>query len=260
MIRFWRGLLSTLTGLAFPLGNWWCARLTHLNNESRRQNGLIIVLPGIEGRSSLSINIAKGLADSGATFSIEIVDWTTGFWPFFIYHLRAHKRARRKAKEIGLRIQNYQEKYPQCPVYLIGQSGGGALAVFVLESLESHCSITGTFLLGPAISRRYDLTLALQRTKLGIWNFYSPLDLLFLTSGTTLLGTLDGWFSVSAGAWGFVPPSDAISEQMNLYQQHLHQVPYDPSMLASWHTGGHFGWANRVFVADWLGPILADHS
>ncbi len=73
MFRFWRGLISTLTGLAFPLGSWWCANCAHLNDECRRSKGLIIILPGIEGKSPLNINIARGLADSGFPLAIEIL-------------------------------------------------------------------------------------------------------------------------------------------------------------------------------------------
>jgi pimeloyl-ACP methyl ester carboxylesterase len=257
MIRFWRGLLSTLSGVGFPLGNWWCNKLAHLKDEPRRSKGLIVILPGVEGRSSLSVNIAKGLADSGLQHAIEILDWTTGFWPLFLYHLRAFGRAKRKAKQIAARIQQYLNDFPDKPVILIGQSGGAAEAVFVLESLPMQSAISGAILLGPAISPAYDLTNALKKTQQGIWNFYSPFDLLILTLGTTLFGTLDSRHSVSAGAWGFSCPRDLTLEQRDLYKHQLHQVRYDPRMIASWHAGGHFGWANRLFVADWLAPILA---
>jgi len=256
MIQFWRGLLSTLEGLAFPLGNWWCSESAHLNDDSRRNKGLVIILPGVEGRSSLNLNIAKGLADYGLPHAIEILDWTTGFWPLFLYHLRAFGRAQGKAKEIAARIQQYQRDYPDRPVFLIGQSGGAAEAVFVLESLPIEAPISGAVLLGPAMSLAYDLTSALKRTKLGIWNFYSPFDLLFLTLGTTLFGTLNGRHSVSAGAWGFFRPGDLTLEQRNLYKHQLHQVRYNPRMITHFHTGGHFGWANRVFVAESLPRIL----
>jgi len=257
MSRFLRGLISTLTGLSFPSGNWWCGRLAQLNDESRRSQGLIIILPGVEGRSFLNVNIAKGLVDSQLPYAIEIFDWTTGFWPLFLYHLRAFRRAQRKAKEIADRIQEYQRNYPDRPVFFIGQSGGGAEAILVLENMPIECPITAALLLGPAISLRYDLTKALKRTKLGIWNFYSHLDLLFLTLGTTLFGTLDGKHSASAGAWGFFIPHDIQSEEMDLYNTHLHQIRYRPGMLACWHTGGHFGWANRLFVTDWIGDLLS---
>jgi hypothetical protein len=256
MNRFWRGLLSMLTGLAFPLGNWWCDKLAHLKDERRRSKGLIVILPGVEGRSSLNVNIAKGLADSGLPYGIEILDWTTGFWPLFLYHLSAFGRAKRKAKEIATRIQQYLSDFPNRPVFLIGQSGGAAEAIFVLESLPMQSAISGAILLAPAISPTYDLTNALRRTKQGIWNFYSPFDLLILTLGTTLFGTLDGRHCVSAGAWGFLRPRNLNWEERDLYKNQLHQVRYDPRMMASWHIGGHLGWANRVMVADWLPTIL----
>jgi hypothetical protein len=126
-----------------------------------------------------------------------------------------------------------------------------------LESLSSDTPVTAAVLLGPALSRHYDLTEALRKTTCGIWNFYSPLDLIFLTMGTVLLGTADGRHAVAAGAWGFRPPPHLAGEGFQLYQTRLHQCAYRPAMAASWHFGGHFGWANRLFVANWLSKTLA---
>jgi hypothetical protein len=37
---------------------------------------------------------------------------------------------------------------------------------------------------------------------------------------------------------------------------HLHEVHYHIAMARCWTLGGHFGWANRLFVAGWLGELI----
>jgi len=240
-----------LSGLAFPLGGRWIGQLKCLRNEERLEQGYVLVLPGIEGKSTLNFNISLGLIDGGIPSAIEIHDWTTGFWPFCIYPPRS-SRARREAKIIAQKILDYQSDYPNRPTFLVGHSGGAGVVVHVLESLPQDRKVTGAVLLGPAISRSYDLSQALGRTECGIWNFYSPLDLLFLTGCTLLFGTADGRHAVAAGAWGFCTPAHLSPEKLGLYTARLHQVRYRATMASRWHFGGHFGWANRLFVADWL--------
>jgi pimeloyl-ACP methyl ester carboxylesterase len=206
------------------------------------------LLPGIEGAGPLNWSIVQGILDAGGAAAIRVVDWTTGFWPFFAFHLRARRRNRRKAETIARMIVDYQNDYPGRPVYLIGHSGGAALGVWVLEALPEDRAITAAILLGPALSPGYPLTPALERTTEGVWNFFSPFDLLFLALGTSLLGTFDGRHGVSAGSCGFRES-----------HARLHQRRYHFGMLTCFHPGGHFGWANRVFVATTLAPLLRDH-
>ena len=76
----------------FPFGSLCCRTLPELQSEERRRLGLILVLPGIEGEGPLNHNLARGLAEGGLAGSIEIYDWTTGYWPLFVYHLRGARR------------------------------------------------------------------------------------------------------------------------------------------------------------------------
>src|SRR5262249_4382434 len=148
---------------------------------------------------------ARGLAEGGLAVSIEIHDWTTGYWPLFAYHLRNARRTARQAVHLADKLLSYQDAYPGRPTFLVGHSGGGALAIKILECLPPGRTVTAAHLLAPAISRRYDLSQALTHVETGIWNFYSPLDFVLLTIGTSLVGTADGKHDVGAGAWGFQP-------------------------------------------------------
>ena len=252
---FWRGFRSALGYLVLPVsGGWWSRVLPEYATPERLDDGYTIILPGIEGKSYFNICIAKGLADSGVTSALEIHDWTTGIWPLFPYHLRANERHRREARVIAAKIVAYQDRHPGKPVHLVGHSGGAALAVMALEALPEGHKIDKALLLAPALSPNYDLSAALRNVETGIWNFHSPLDLVFLRGGTLLLGTIDGRHVTAAGAVGFALPKG--SEAFDLYRDRLRQIRYEASMTRSFNFGGHAGWVNRVFVGDRLGPLI----
>ena len=232
-----------------------CGSLKEFRTPQRAEAGYTLVLPGIEGRSVWNTNIVKGLADGGVPSAIEVYDWTVG--PFlFPVNLRDIERNRREARRIAAKIVQYQDANPGKPVHLVGHSGGGGMAVLTLEALPPNRRITGAILLAAAISPDYDLSRALKRTDAGIWNFYSPYDMGFLVAGTTVMGAIDGKHGKAAGAVGFVRPWGLSEQDRALYRTRLHQQRYSHDMVSSGHAGGHFGWADRTFVAKWLAPLV----
>jgi pimeloyl-ACP methyl ester carboxylesterase len=234
-----------------------CGRTSRsLRTEGRYDKGLVIVLPGIEGQSTWNRNIAKGLARGGVESAIEIYDWTTGTVLLFAVNLRALERNKAEARRVAERIMDYQDRYPGRPVHLFGHSGGGGEAVLILEALPPKRKISAAFLLAAAIGPEYDLRRALRRTEYGIYNFYSPYDIGFLKAGTTMMGTIDGRHTSAAGNRGFKIPWGMDSEGRRLYGEKLHQQIWIRKMRNSGHRGGHFGWADPRFVADWLAPIV----
>ncbi|MBP7935031.1 MAG: alpha/beta fold hydrolase [Phycisphaerae bacterium] len=231
--------------------------LSELRTPTRMDKGLIIILPGIEGRSPLNSSIAKGLAEGGVPAAITIHDWNLA--PTFlagVVNLRAQSHNLSEARRVAANIVAYQNKYPGRPVHVIGHSGGGGVAVYVLEALPPKHEITSAVLLAPAISPDYDLRRALKKTHEGIWNFYSPYDVGFLKLGTSVAGTIDGRMTQAAGAVGFSIPWGLSREDRQLYGERLHQQRYTPKMAESGNTGTHFGWAGRSFVAEWLAPLI----
>jgi len=254
--RWQRGAGSMAAAAVAPLGGWWCPGIEHLATPDRLERGLILVLPGIEGRGPVNLDLARGLADGGVTAAIEVFDWTTGSTALALYHLRALERNRRVADEVARRIVEYQDQHPGRPVHLVGHSGGGGLAVLALEALPEGRTITSAVLLAPALSPRYDLTKALGRTERGIRHFHSRHDRLYLELGTRTFGTLDGHHATAAGAQGFRLPEGASAETTHLYATRLFQEPYRREMAASWNLGQHTGATNRVFAAEWIAPLL----
>lgn len=255
--RWQRGILCWGSFLIGPFGWFAPARFTCRLERARLEQGLVIILPGIEGRSFFNLAILHGLLDTGAPYAMEIVDWTTGNKFLTLYHLRAWRRNRKIAQQLAARIVDYQREYPGRPVWIVGHSGGGGMALLTAAALPDGHRLTGLILLAAAVSPQFDLEPALHKVERGIWSFHSWLDCLFVGIGTTLAGTLDGWHLPSAGMIGFWrkstkenrgTPSDAGPVFV--------QTRYHPRMMKTFHLGGHFGCAHRVFVSEFLGPIL----
>lgn len=254
--RWLRGSLCTVVVPVAWVGRQFGWFLKRFRTPERYDRGLVIVLPGIESESFLNHGIVWGLSDGGWPGAIEIYDWTTTCVLLFVYHLRAWKRNLRQAQQIAQRIVDYQEEFPGRPVHVIGHSGGGALAILTLEALPADRRVTSAILLAPALSTRYSLTTALQRTERGVWNFWSPLDVIFCGAGTLLLGTIDGRLQPSSGMIGFRDPAGLSDADREIYHEKLHQQAYSPRMAHTFNLGGHFGCVNRVFVEERIAPLL----
>ena len=227
--------------------------LSELNTPERLSRGLVIVLPGIEGRSYLNRSIARGLAQGGVEYGIEIYDWTYGP-PWQLWSLRSRRRHTEQATLVAAKIAAYQNEYPKRPVHLVGHSGGGAMIAYTLETLEAGRKITSGVMLVPALSPKYPMRQAVSRTERGIWNFCSHGDLLFLGIGTLLCGTTEGLHCVSAGNVGF--SKQVVQDSIVSNKAQLRNVPYQWHMLKTGHWGGHLSVAVPQFVAGHVAPLV----
>ncbi|WP_339744127.1 hypothetical protein [uncultured Rubinisphaera sp.] len=252
--RFLRGLISTFTYPRALLGNFRLPKLTY-DTPKRRERGLTILLPGIEGQSSLSHSMVNGLTDGGVKVAIEIFDWTYNVKPA-MFNLWMPNRNARLAASIAEKICDYQDQYPGRDVTLIGHSGGGAMIPKILEALPNGREIKRAVMIAPAISPRYDLSCALQSISDRIYHLRSPLDLYFLGFGTTAVGTLDRKYCPSAGNRGFKLPDETEAEKHRLYSDKFRQIDYSIKMLKDWHYGGHLSCMNRVFAEKHIAPLL----
>lgn len=233
-----------------------CTLPQRLNSPSRYENGLVYVLPGIEGRSILNRNIGLGLDEGGVRSAIEIYDWTYGIPGSTALNLVNIERNRREAARLASRIVDYRDRHPGKPVHLVGHSGGGGIAVLALEALPPGRQIDMAILLAPALSPEYDLTTALRRTRHGVQNYYSKYDIGFLMFGTTIGGTVDREHGASAGAIGFRLPGDMMESTRPLYRSKLRQVEWDPRMKRVGASGSHLGWASVQFAREYLAPVI----
>jgi len=218
--------------------------------ETRQRRGYVIILPGIEGYSWLNRRIRAGLVQAEVPYAIEIHDWTRRL-PRAIYNLRSRRLHRQQSRIVQNKILAYQQRWPQRPVFLIGHSGGGAMALRILEDLPEKTSISGAVLLGAAISPYFDFRKALQHVDRKIWNMTSLADVIFLGMLTLTAGTLDGYHSVSAGMVGFRPPPLSIHEV-----DKFEEMPYRTEYWQYGHLAGHFGFTAPRFVKNYIAPLL----
>jgi len=212
----------------------------------RKDQGYVLVLPGIEGASYFNASVVRGLVDAGIPYAIERYDWTCGFF-LFLYNLCSSKLHHQQAEVIADKISQYQSEYPNRPVYLIGHSGGGAMAVLTTSKLARHQSVTGLVLLANAMSHDYQLDDVLARVDQKVWNVTSVGDLFFIGLMTTLLGTFDRKWTFCAGLSGFTRTQN----------EKLVEMPYRAEYVSARNFAGHFGCTAHHFVRKHLAPLLA---
>jgi pimeloyl-ACP methyl ester carboxylesterase len=244
-------LLLAVCGLA---GGCATAGSTTIASESLRRKGLVIILPGIEGKSSLNEHIRQGLVAAGVDCAIEIHQWGLLVPVIKLFANQVNVPGNYSAgRQIAKVIATYQDRYPDNSVYLIGHSGGGGIAVFALEALEKmpgNHRITGAVLLSPSISASYNLSVALKHTRLGIANFYNESDVALLGLGTTILGNVDGWRGAAAGRASFDRPGlDDTPEKVFAYSK-LYQVKITREMTSS--RLAHMGTTGVAFIATYV--------
>jgi pimeloyl-ACP methyl ester carboxylesterase len=173
-------------------------------NEERLQRGLVVILPGIEGHGAANQSVRKGLYDADVPYALAIYSWGFPVPGIGLY-----------VNQTATRIQQYRAKYGKDrPIYLVGHSGGGGVAIFTLEALAATGAepVEGAFLLSASISANYPLGTALRMTRRGIVNVYNPEDEL-LNSGTAIFGNVDGGRGDTAGRTGFHSRHDKLFEK-----------------------------------------------
>jgi hypothetical protein len=231
----------------------------HVVFPERFDRGYTLVLPGVQVvpgvgcAASIEHGIVVGLRDANVQSAVELLDWTGGtLQP--VYNLQDLEHCRAQAEKVAAKILLYQSQFPGRPVYLIGYSGGGIVAVRALEALPPDHKVASAILLAPTMAYDYNLELALSRTEQGICSFYSRLDALILMAA--IVGTAEGQHKVAAGAVGFQAPKSLDATQQHAYQTRLLQQEYSVGMLWDGHCGGHMGWANSTFVARHVAPLV----
>lgn len=173
----------------------------------RVDEGLVIILPGIEGESGANRDIREGLFKANIPYALVIYRWGSklpGLGGMLVNQTNV-SRDRSAAEELAQQIAQYQTNHPGKPVFIIGHSAGGGIAVFTLDALSRTSGgvpIEGAFLLSASISANYNLSTALSMTRRGIVNISNLNDNL-LNGGTATFGNVDGGHGDSAGRTGF---------------------------------------------------------
>jgi len=236
-----------------------CGDNAEFITEARLNEGMVVILPGVEGASGLNKDIRHGLAKAGIAQAMPIRDWGR---PIPLLGLVINQvdflGNRLAAQSIADSIMDYQDEYPGRPVYILGHSGGGGVAIFVTEDLDEDHRIEGVIVLSGSISSAYNLEKALSRTRRGIVNFYNRNDSALLAVATTVLGNVDGIHGPSAGLIGFDEPKDKDTDEKKREYTKLYQVEMTSDMLL--RGGSHTAVTDPGFVSLHVAPWIYSPS
>jgi hypothetical protein len=210
----------------------------------------LLHLPGIGGKRSIDVAMTRGFQQGGFAGQIDIYDWTEK--DAGLHALIATERNHKEAKLIAQQITERFDKDPSAPIYITSHSGGGGLAVWALEDLPERVKINTLLMMSPALSPKYDLTKALSHVSGKAYVFSSLEDVLVLSTGCTMLGTIDGVKTPAAGFGGFVRPETGDAGQ---YAK-LVPMPYNILWAQFDNMGNHVGGMTRLFARSVLAPLI----
>lgn len=247
-------LLAVLVVIASLLSAG-CSNNDMFMTDQRLQRGMVVILPGVEGPSGYNRDIRRGLVSAGVPYALPIRSWGTPI-PLLGVFLRQVDIIGAHIAAAGIRdeIIRYQDTHPGAPVYLIGHSGGGAIAVMVAEKMPDQRKVQGLVLLSASISSAHNLTDALNHCEHGIVNFHNTDDGLLLLVGTTLAGNVDRLYGPAAGLIGFDWPEDRHNDLRKQAYARLYQRELTPDMT----LGGdpHTLVTRPRFVATYIAPWI----
>jgi len=242
----WLVLAAGLTG---------CEGRRLVLNREYLDRGLIIVLPGIDGRAPHNEAACLALRGGGPDMAVELYDWTAPLGA--LYNQCAVDRNHEAATRLARRIQAYTRDHPRGRVFLAGHSGGTALAVWAAEALPEGQEVDGLVLLASSLSPSYDLSGALSKSRHGIVSFYSPRDSILLGFGTSTFGTMDRQYTEAAGRVGFRRPGSA--DRPELYAK-LVQIEWEEQAAEAGNDGGHFSCLAGRFIEAYVVPFLGSEA
>lgn len=212
-------------------------------------SSLLWLFPGIVGPEWELGPAYRGFRDAGFTGEPRFFQWPVPSFDIF-RNLQDTDRNRQQAAAVAAEIAEFHALHPEVPVDLIGYSGGGALAVMVVEALPADVRVRHVLLAQSALSPFYDLTTCLTGIDGYVINFYCPTDLWLSGIFTTIYGTMDRERLPTAGLWGFWLPRAVPDAAL---RPRLVQIGWDEHWRAAGHGGDHMA----ILSDDWNMRIAA---
>jgi pimeloyl-ACP methyl ester carboxylesterase len=162
------------------------------------------------------------------------------------------KLHRDQARIVAQMITDYRRAHPAQRFILTSHSAGCGIAAWALAQLPPDVNVDTWLMLEPALSPRFDLSHALEHVTGRAYAFSSANDVIVLSVGTRLMGTVDRVKTDAAGFTGFSPPATANPAD---YRK-LVNVYYDTTWLRFGNVGDHIGCMFPPFVHNVIAPLL----
>ena len=147
-------------------------------------------------------------------------------------------------------IARQRREHPDRPIWLIGYSCGGYVAVRALERLGGDVRIESAAVLAGAFSPQRDLSAAARRVRGRIVLCSSLLDWFIIGLGTLVFGTADRKHTLSAGMVGLRGHS-GVAEAGRLVE-----VKWRPALMGLGQFGGHFTAPAAGFIGRRVAPPM----
>lgn len=234
-------LLRTFVALLF---------ISNLAASAAESEAYLLHLPGIGGHMRIDDMVTSGMIIGGIKAETRIHDWTNGNPG--MPALGNYNGNQVEAQKIADQLAAVYRADPKRKLIVTSHSGGGAMAVFMLEKLPADVKIDTLLLLAPALSPKYDLSKALAHVSGKAYVFSSTLDPIE-GIGTRAFGTMDRYFGDAAGNVGFSKPDKPLDAKQ--YEK-LVGIPYNKAWTVLGNAGDHIGTMSRIFGARILAPLL----
>jgi pimeloyl-ACP methyl ester carboxylesterase len=209
---------------------------------------VIWIFPGIEGGPLYIAGIRDALRKGGVEAEYREFDWQRLLG---LTNLTDYEGNRQRARDVAREVAHVRRQSPHASIDFVGYSGGGGIAVFVLEELPPDVTIRSAVLVQPALSPDYDLSAALAHVN-ELVNLHSPHDWFILGAGTRTFGTIDRKNFDAAGRFGF----DVAAIRDTALRPRLRQIPWEPEMTSAGHAGGHLGIVSSDWNTKYVAPLL----
>lgn len=217
--------------------------------SSQLNTGLVVLYPGSFNTFTEMQGFNDGLRLGGVNEAIQVVQWA----PFLEHMLDppgALPRQRERAKAEALRLADYKRQYSDCPITLIGYSGGGLMAILAASYMPEGVMIDRVILMSPAVSKDFDLLPTLDHTRLGVIHYWSHREQ-FTVNVSHQFGLADGTHGDPASTYGFT-----------MSDPRLQQIQWDPAWSSYGYNGEHWEYLfNHNWIADFVAPwVVSAHE
>jgi hypothetical protein len=163
--------------------------------------------------------------------------------------LMNHKNIERKAAELADILTEHRRRFPDAPIYLLGNSSGAYIALRAAELLDEGVQVDYLALLAGTIHCRHDLSPALSHVKTRLIVSASIGDFPANGIATMILGAADRRRGPAMGFLGALAP-DSIEP---FEHEKFEHICWRPWMIIL----GCFGMHDWCMVNGWLTQVLA---
>jgi pimeloyl-ACP methyl ester carboxylesterase len=183
---------------------------------------------------------------------IHTFEWSHGYGRILSDQLD-FEYAQNAGRTLARQLEEFQDSFPACRIYLLGHSAGSSVILAALESARPGL-VERAFLIAPSVSARYDLTPALRNVKHSLHSYFSHHDWYYLGFATHVVGTQDRkWIEPASGRVGFRYQPNTLDEVALAVK--LKQHPWKQADTQTGHIGGHFGAYQPEFLRRNVLPL-----